>query len=225
MPEEPKRRFDFSGGHLALDFANTVSNRPTPARLERLDEYRNLVHFGDEAGLYPPGAVDHLYAVTGAAPGRGKTALQGAIQLREAIFAIFTAVVGRRAVPGNALALLNAWVRAGGEHARVSHTSRHFQWEYMGMDSDLYSVLWPIARSAAELLTSGELSRLRVCASPQCDWLFLDQTKNHRRRWCDMKVCGNRRPRRARTESPYRRILRPLHRFLPVRELRRRVGA
>ena len=189
---EPKRRFDFSGGHLALDFANTVSHRPTAARLDRLAEYRDLACFGDEAGVYPPGIVDHLYAVAGAAPGRGKTALQNAIQLREAIFAIFKAIVERRAVPGNALAMLNAVVRAGGERARVAHLSRRFQWEWMGMDSVLDSVLWPIARSAAELLTSGGLSRLRICASPDCDWLFLDQTKNRRRRWCDMKVCGNR---------------------------------
>jgi len=192
MSEEPKRRFDFSGGHLALDFANTVSHRPTPQRLDRLAEYRDLVCFGDEAGLYPPRAVDHLYAVTGAAPGLGKAALQNALRLREAIFAIFTAVVERRAIPGNALAILNSVVRAGGEHARVGHMSRHFQWEWTGMDSDLDSVLWPIARSAAELLTSGDLSRLRICASPDCDWLFLDQSKNHRRRWCDMKICGNR---------------------------------
>jgi predicted RNA-binding Zn ribbon-like protein len=189
---EPHGRFELSGGNLALDFANTVSKRPTPERLDGLAEYRLLVCFGAEAGVYPPGAEDRLCAVAGAAPGRGRTALQNAIQLREAIFAIFSAVAERRAVPGNALAMLNAWVRASGEHARVAFFGRRFQWEWAGMDSDLESVLWPIARAAAGLLTSGDLTRLRICASPECDWLFLDQTKNRRRRWCDMKVCGNR---------------------------------
>jgi predicted RNA-binding Zn ribbon-like protein len=53
-------------------------------------------------------------------------------------------------------------------------------------------VLWPVARSASELLTSDDLAYVRGCASETCAWLFLDKTKNHGRRWCEMKTCGNR---------------------------------
>jgi predicted RNA-binding Zn ribbon-like protein len=52
--------------------------------------------------------------------------------------------------------------------------------------------LWPIARDAAELLASERLEYVRACASKTCEWLFLDESKNHRRRWCDMTKCGNR---------------------------------
>jgi len=52
--------------------------------------------------------------------------------------------------------------------------------------------LWPIARSAAELLASEQVHFIRNCSSKTCQWLFLDTSKNHRRRWCDMKLCGNR---------------------------------
>lgn len=193
MPEpEQKRQFDFSGGHLALDFVNTVSNRPTSERLDRLPDFRDVLCFGFEAGVYAAGDFERLYAIVSSAPGRGKKALQEATQLREALFAIFSAVVERRVVPGNALAVLSAWVRASNDKVRLVHTGRRFQWEWMGMGDDPYSVLWPIARAAAELLTTGDLSRLRICASPDCAWLFLDETRNRRRRWCDMKVCGNR---------------------------------
>jgi predicted RNA-binding Zn ribbon-like protein len=63
-------------------------------------------------------------------------------------------------------------------------------------------MLWPVVRSAAELLTSDELGRVRECAADNCAWLFLDRSKNRSRRWCDMAVCGNRdKVRRFRQRS------------------------
>jgi predicted RNA-binding Zn ribbon-like protein len=53
-------------------------------------------------------------------------------------------------------------------------------------------MLWPIASSAADLLTSERLKKVRLCEAKTCTWLFLDESRNHSRRWCDMKVCGNR---------------------------------
>jgi predicted RNA-binding Zn ribbon-like protein len=189
---QPGRHFDFSGGHLALDFANTVSKRPTAAPVDHLKAYWDVVHFAEEAGLYQEAGTNRLYAVTGANPARGHRALQEAIQLREAIFAIFSALAERRAVPATALSLLSAWVRSGADYSRLVERNHRFQWEFIGMDTEPAAMLWPIARAAAELLTSGDLTRLRICASPDCAWLFLDKTKNRRRRWCDMKICGNR---------------------------------
>jgi predicted RNA-binding Zn ribbon-like protein len=53
-------------------------------------------------------------------------------------------------------------------------------------------MLWPIVGSAAELLASDNLPLVRACSSKTCQWFFLDTSKNHRRRWCSMKLCGNR---------------------------------
>jgi predicted RNA-binding Zn ribbon-like protein len=53
-------------------------------------------------------------------------------------------------------------------------------------------VAWWVARSAAELLTSKELTSVRECAGYDCGRLFMDGTKNRSRRWCDMASCGNR---------------------------------
>jgi predicted RNA-binding Zn ribbon-like protein len=64
------------------------------------------------------------------------------------------------------------------------------QWQ---SDRDaLDAPLAPILRSAAELLSSAELAKVRECAAEGCAWLFLDNSRNKQRRWCDMKVCGNR---------------------------------
>lgn len=53
-------------------------------------------------------------------------------------------------------------------------------------------LLAPLAESAAELFSTGELDLLRPCEGDKCVLWFYDRTKSHRRRWCSMAVCGNR---------------------------------
>jgi predicted RNA-binding Zn ribbon-like protein len=191
-PPAGKPHFDLSGGNLALDFVNTVSHRPTAEPIERLSDYNRLVFFGLESNLYPMQNVNYLYMRAGQAPGAGKNALHKAIEFREVLFAIFTAVVEHRAVPGNALTRLSLMLQEAMAHGRLVHDGRRFKWEWTSMSTVLESVLWPIARAAADLLLSDELEHVRMCASDDCAWLFIDKTKNQRRRWCDMKTCGNR---------------------------------
>lgn len=187
-----KPQFEFSGGNLCLDFANTVDNRTSEHPMELLTDYVHLVRWGEEAGQLPPRVADCLYQLAGEAPGRAQAALLYAIQVRDAIYTLFTAVAGRRAVPGAALTMVNVAAQQASEHTRIAHGNRSFHWEWVLPEAHLSSVLWPVARSATELLTSEDLGYVRQCASQDCGWLFLDQTKNHRRRWCDMKTCGNR---------------------------------
>jgi predicted RNA-binding Zn ribbon-like protein len=59
-------------------------------------------------------------------------------------------------------------------------------------ETELMLPVWAMAQSAAGLLTSAAMEHVRACSSPTCRWLFLDTSKNHSRRWCDMKLCGNR---------------------------------
>ena len=60
----------------------------------------------------------------------------------------------------------------------------------------------PVVRAAVDLLTTDVLERVRVCADDSCAWLFVDTTRNRTRRWCDMKVCGNRnKVRRFREQA------------------------
>jgi predicted RNA-binding Zn ribbon-like protein len=186
---QTKFQFDLSGGNLALNFANTVSFRFTDAT-ERLVDYNHLVFFGMQTGVLTQ--PDRLFMVAGQAPGRGKSALQKAIQFREHLYAIFRAVTEHRVVPGNSLAHLTFMLQEGANRGRIAQLGRRFVWEWTDLDSSLDGLLWPIARAAADLLMSDEIESVRLCAANDCGWLFLDKTKNQRRRWCDMKVCGNR---------------------------------
>jgi predicted RNA-binding Zn ribbon-like protein len=46
-----------------------------------------------------------------------------------------------------------------------------------------------IALSTARFLTGGEIDRLKMCDNAGCRWVFYDETRNRRRRWCG--PCGN----------------------------------
>lgn len=47
------------------------------------------------------------------------------------------------------------------------------------------------AMAVADLIRSGELNRLRICAHPDCDNVVVDLSRNRSRRFCEAG-CGNR---------------------------------
>ena len=57
----PKSRFEFTGGMLCLDFADTVNNRTTDHPEELLTDYPSLVKWGEEAGILTPKNVERLH--------------------------------------------------------------------------------------------------------------------------------------------------------------------
>lgn len=188
-----KSPFEYTGGNFCLDFANTVNNRTDVERQkDLLTDYARLLQWGEESGAVSKKTGDHLQQLAAEAPGNAQSALRSAIQLRDVIYDIFSSVAQRRGIPSTALAILNKAVQRASEHAQIVHGNRHFAWEWILPERSLDAITWPVVRAAADLLTSQDLALVRQCASADCAWLFLDKTKNHRRRWCDMKTCGNR---------------------------------
>ena len=202
MPRQnSKSPFEFTGGHLCLNFTNTVDNRKGANRKELLTSYAELLRWAEEANILRTKDAGCLQNMAEASPGQAKSALRSAIRLREALYALLSAGIERRAIPATALSVLNRAVQRTAQHERIAEDRRRFCWELSSSESSLDSILWPIARSAADLLTSPDLENVRQCASTDCAWLFLDTTKNHRRRWCEMRTCGNR----AKARRYYRR--------------------
>ena len=191
-PVGPKSPLEFTGGNPCLDFADTVDNRTSDHPRELLTDYGRLLQWGEEAGVITGKTEERLRHLASEASGNALTTLRTSIQLRDTIYDIFSAVAQRRVIPNAALAILNKGVRQAAQHAQLVYVNRRFTWEWIEPESNLDSMLWPVSRSAAELLIGEEIGYVRQCASETCSWLFLDTTKNHRRRWCDMKSCGNR---------------------------------
>jgi len=98
------------------------------------------------------------------------------------------------------LTALNAAVGEAYAHLQVRAVTEGYDLVWPA-PSDLRAPLWPVVKSAVDLLVSGE-ARLRACASDTCGWLFIDESKNRSRRWCSMRDCGNRaKVRRFRAKA------------------------
>src|SRR5207245_332742 len=115
-----------------------------------------------------------------------------AIQLREALTSIFCAVAENQRIRPGALDVLNGELAGAMARSQVVPTDTGFTWLWAEGGRALDCVLWPVARSAADLLTEGPLGAIRRCEGRGCGWLFLDTSRNRTRRWCDMRICGNR---------------------------------
>ncbi len=196
--------FELTGANLALDFANTLGDRPTPRPRERLADYGRLLAWGRQTGVLSREQSLRLARSAARRPAAAARALRRATALRETLFAAFSAVARGREVPPAALADLNAALPGALAALRVVREGRRYAWTRSGGEPDLDVVLHAVAHAAADLLASGPLERVRECPGRGCAWLFLDQSRNGTRRWCDMSVCGNR----AKARRHYRRVRR-----------------
>ncbi len=108
-------------------------------------------------------------------------------ELRDALFEILAGEARGRRAPRRALRALEAELSVAYRMPQLErrHGRYRLNWESNARMGD-------IVRSTVELLTSDDLGRLRLCAADDCNWVFLDHSKNGSRRWCDMNVCGNR---------------------------------
>jgi predicted RNA-binding Zn ribbon-like protein len=184
-----------------LAFVNTLSARPTPEPSERLTSYDALVEWAREQHLVSAAAADRLLAEARRHPHQASSVLSRAKEFREALNALAVAVEQQRQPSAAVLATISDRLADAYAHGRLVPHDGALQW-ISSAEDDLDRVLWEISRAAGRLVLSPRLTRVRSCAAGDCGWWFVDDTKNHSRRWCDMKICGNREKlRRFRQRS------------------------
>jgi predicted RNA-binding Zn ribbon-like protein len=184
--------FDLDAGRICLDFANTLS----PSSGDHLTTYADVLSFARQAQLLTHDEAYRLQAQSEHHPHAAEQVFQKTLSLRTALRGIFSATTAGRAAPEESLKVLNEHLGSSLSHARLlavaaSDEAPSYHWGWSG--DDLEAPLWPICRSAADLLTNdAELKLVRQCGGATCEWLFLDNSKNRSRQWCSMQSCGNR---------------------------------
>jgi CGNR zinc finger len=101
-------------------------------------------------------------------------------------------IANSRSVSSQRLSALNSALEQAPGLLRVHKHSDRIEREWTSAADGLRKVLFTVLASAAELLASDRLGRIRECGPADCTWLFVDQSRNRSRRWCDMTACGNR---------------------------------
>jgi predicted RNA-binding Zn ribbon-like protein len=183
----------FLGGRLCLDFANTVEPRVGKKHDDFLASYADLVEWSGRAGLLTEDEMHHLSEAARLDPAVATAAWQRAIALREIIYRVFSSVAHKTSPQADDLeALKNAFAEAM-THAQMVVAPTGFTWDWVKHEGSYDQMLWPVIRSAVELLTSDEVKRVKLCPGlGDCGWLFLDTSKNGSRQWCSMEGCGSR---------------------------------
>ena len=190
---------------LCLNFANTLEWHASEQPVETLHGYTDLVAWAQQANVLTDAEAAELTGQAGRFSTEAAQVYIQAIDLREAIYQIFAAVATEQNPAPTDLAILNAALPAAYSHWQIVQTADGFAWGWTGTDKELDCILWPVVRSAADLLLFKELSRVRQCADDRgCGDLFIDTTRNHSRRWCTMESCGNR----AKARRHYSRTVR-----------------
>jgi predicted RNA-binding Zn ribbon-like protein len=187
--EEYGGRFEWVGGARPLDFANTVTWTEAGLEHERLASYADLLAWAHACGLLRPEAAARLRQRTG--PGAAGAALERARERRRLLHAAFVSAATGLPLRADDLRALNTAVRDAARHLRLEAGAGGWTLTVRPPETDLDGVLHAVTWEAARLLGSEDRLRLKHCAAGDCGWVFLDGSRNHRRRWCDMKVCGN----------------------------------
>jgi len=183
---------------VALDFVNTVSERPSDAPVERIGTPAALVRWGMLAGLLSGAEAKALEKQSAGA--RAEKAVAEAIRLRDALYRTFTAVAYEKTPAPADLELVTALAaEASARRHLVAKRGAPAQWSWQPIE-ELRDLTLRAAWDAAEVLTQKQPDRLRLCG--ECLWVFYDGSKNGSRRWCNMSACGNR----AKARRHYARV-------------------
>jgi predicted RNA-binding Zn ribbon-like protein len=204
----PAGAVNLVGGRLCLDFVNSVGARristsgEVTIRDEKLKDYPDLLAWARHAGALPDKESNRLAR---AYPGRGNEAtaiLRRAVDLRESLYRIFAAIALKRNAEQSHLRVLNEELRLARAAEHLVARTGNFAWQWHAHDLLPDRIFWSVTQSAADLLTQGDLTRVRQCEGHDCGWIFEDTSRNRSRRWCDMRDCGNiAKVRRFRTRT------------------------
>jgi predicted RNA-binding Zn ribbon-like protein len=208
-PAKKPTLFDLSGGHPALDLVNSLDNRfRADGPNENLLQYSDLLRFLGESGLLDPQRIRLLNKA--ASEKAAEQVLREVKELREATAAVFYASMEERTPTRSDVQTLERHFVEASRHRELHWNASadrvgsalvpagddapaNLAWQWSPhAESDPNLPLWLLTQSVSDILLSSDAARVRTCAVDTCRWLFLDTSKNHTRRWCNMKVCGNR---------------------------------
>jgi|SRR5215469_2787363 len=183
--------FELTAGCLCLDFANTLDERLSGCPQDKLQGYRELVAFGQQAGVFTGREARLLEREGTERQAEASSLFRAALGLREMVFRIMTAVARGNAVGAEDLAAFNAALQQAHAGSLVAPVPGQ-AWRYEEKTNGASRLIGRIVRSAAEVLTSDDIHRVKCCAAGTCSWLFLDRSRSRNRRWCEMRTCGSR---------------------------------
>ena len=185
------RTFELIAGDASLDFVNTLDWRFRESGTEELiGSYGELIEFCERAGVLTAKQARGLRREVSTSA--GEKVSRAARELREAAAEFFYSELEERKPSAATISTLERIFKETRQRQRLRRNDDRLLWDWPEGETAPELPLWMLALRVEALMTSERLQALKECGNRECRWLFLDTSKNHTRRWCDMKICGNR---------------------------------
>lgn len=186
------------GGRLCMHFVNTIEGQTGDQPFDFLISYVALARWSYHAGVLTQADAERLLDTAVSWQADAADVFEHAVQLRRALDGVFRGIARTRAPREQDLAVLQHAYAEALSHAHLTPLDNRFAWSWDHRPDQLTAPLWPVTQSAVDVLTAGQLHRIRECAP--CGWLFYDTSKNGTRRWCSMEGCGSKAKARRQYE-------------------------
>ncbi len=192
VPSDPA--FVFIGGRLWLDFVNTDDAR-LGGRIDTIASFERFVDWMEAARVLDAERAEGLRRRGAEQPSGAAAALVEARRVRAALRSL--AERGRsdqgERTREVVLAEINRVLgRSVGTRRVEALPDGGFARSFVPVGDLFGGLVIPVVESAVDSLVQGELLRIHKCADRRCPRHFVDLTRSHTRRWCDMRTCGNR---------------------------------
>lgn len=182
--------FVFVGERLWLDFVNSEFGL---RRFDALRDFDTMVRWLEAATILDGERASGIRRRATAQPAGAAASLVDARRVRGALRALSERGPVNERIRYDGLVEINRVLgRSAGTRRVELRPDGTFVRAFVPVGDAFAGLVIPIVESAADALILGELPRVRRCADPRCSRVFFDNTKNGRRRWCDMATCGNR---------------------------------
>jgi len=189
-PRPERQQFSFVGERLWLDFVNSDTG---PRRTDALRDFDTLVRWMEAVGVLDTERTAGIRRRAQEQPAGAAAALVDARRVRGALRSLAERGPTSDRVRADGLVEINRVLgRSAGTRRVERRIDGSFIRSFVPVGDAFAGLVIPIVESAADALISGEIQRVRRCADSRCQHVFFDNTKNGRRRWCDMSTCGNR---------------------------------
>lgn len=190
MKERSIDTLPLDGGALPFHLINTVHAWKGQNDHEYLNSYEDFLAWSAKVEVLKKAEVQELKRTAALHPAAAKKALQQVIESRLLLYRFFSTLASGN---GRPLALLLT-----NYNDSVQKALAHFAWQPAGQElrfirkkepTDLLLPLWLVLKASHDLLLTEDQTRIKECA--MCGWIFLDTTKNKKRKWCSPETCGS----------------------------------
>lgn len=182
-------KFPLVGNHLSLDFVNTkIAENGLPKDL--LEGPADVAAWAIAVKLLDVPRANKLAKFWQGAENRDE--FEEVLRFRKVLHAMVEAIARGESVTNPTLNGINAHLRKLNGHTEVLPSEEGFSKRFVLEIHEPSQLLGPVADAASNLLCYGNPAYVKKCENPACVLYFYDETKNHSRRWCSMKACGNR---------------------------------